>query len=76
MAELHIRSSKFSLGIGIGLILVGVVVNIFATIHHIRLIADLKRGADSFARPSREAMAIAILFALIGAAMVVYMAVL
>lgn len=56
--------------------MVGVVVNIFATIHHIRLIADLKRGADSFARPSREAMAIAILFALIGAAMVVYMAVL
>jgi putative membrane protein len=72
-AELHIRSSRFSTGIGVVLILIGVVVNITSVISHIRLIRDLKRGVDSFARPSYQAIAVAVLFAIIGAAMVVYM---
>jgi putative membrane protein len=73
--ELHIRPSRFSTSVGVLLILIGVVVNITSVISHIRMIGDLKRGADTFARPSYQAIAVAVLFAIIGAAMVVYMCV-
>jgi len=73
--QLHIRSSAFSTGVGIGLIMFGVIANIIATIHHVRLVGALKRGAESFAGPSYEAVAIAVVLAIVGAAMVVYLGV-
>ena len=74
-SELHIRSSRFSTGVGVALILIGVIVNIASMVRHVRLVRELKRGADTFAQPSYEAIALSVVFAIIGAAMVVYMCV-
>jgi putative membrane protein len=74
--NLPVRSSAFSTAAGVVLILIGVIVDLVAAVRHVRLIADLKRGADSFARPSREAIAVAAILAIVGVAMVIYMCVL
>src|SRR5271166_3047504 len=50
--NLPLRSSAFSTATGIVLILIGVTVNLASIVRHMRLIADLQRGADTFARPS------------------------
>jgi putative membrane protein len=74
--NLPVRSSSFSTAAGVALIMIGVIVNLAAAIRHVRLIADLKRGSDSFARPSREAIAVAAILSVVGVAMVIYMSVL
>jgi putative membrane protein len=74
--NLPIKSSAFSTAAGVALILIGVIVNLASAIRHVRLIADLKRGADTFAQPSREAVGVAIILAIVGLAMVIYMSVL
>jgi len=74
-SELHIRSSRFSTSVGVALILIGVIVNIASMVRHVRLVRELKRGTDTFAQPSYEAIALSVVFAIIGAAMVVYMCV-
>jgi putative membrane protein len=71
--DLNIKSSAFSTGIGTALILIGVVTNIASAIRHVHLIDEIKRGSDTIARPSYSAIAVAVVLALIGAAMVVYM---
>jgi putative membrane protein len=71
--DFHIRSSGFSTSTGTALILIGVVMNIVSAIRHVRLIDQLRRGSDTIARPSYEAIAVAVVLALIGAAMVIYM---
>ena len=71
--DLHIRSSGFSTGTGTALILIGVVMNVVSAVRHVQLIDELKRGADTIARPSYAAIAVAVVLAVIGAAMVVYM---
>jgi putative membrane protein len=73
--DLHIRSSGFSTGAGTALILVGVIMNLVSAARHIRLIDELKRGAETIARPSYAAIAVAIILALVGGAMVIYMVV-
>jgi putative membrane protein len=73
--DLHVRSSGFSIGTGTALILIGVVMNIASAVRHVQLIGELKRGADTIARPSYAAIAVAVVLALIGAAMVIYMGV-
>jgi putative membrane protein len=71
--DLHLRASAFSTSIGTTLILIGVVTNITSAIRHVRVIDEIRRGADTIARPSYSAIAVAVVLALIGAAMVVYM---
>jgi len=71
--EIHIRSSTFSTVAGTALILIGVVMNIASAVRHVQFINDLKRGAESVARPSYAAIAVAVVLAIIGAAMVVSM---
>jgi len=71
--ELHFRSSAFSTGTGTALILIGVVINIASAVHHVQFVNGLKRGAESIARPSYGAIAVAVVLAIIGAAMVVSM---
>jgi putative membrane protein len=67
------QSYGWSLWFGTALIAVGVIVNIFAGWHHLRLVRDLDRGATSHSRPSAQAVAIAFFLALIGLAMAVYL---
>jgi putative membrane protein len=73
--DLHIRSSGFSTGAGTALILVGVIMNLVSAARHIQLVNELKRGAETIARPSYAAIAVAIILALVGGAMVIYMVV-
>jgi putative membrane protein len=73
--DFHIRSSGFSMGTGTALILIGVVMNVASAIRHVQIIGELKRGAETIARPSYAAIGLAIVLAIMGAAMVVYMSV-
>ena len=71
--DFHIRSSGFSVGLGIALILIGVVTDVVSTVRHIQVVAKLKRGDSTIARPSYPAIAVALILAVLGAAIVVYM---
>ena len=68
------QTPHFSVWIGTSLVLIGVVVNLLAALHHVRLVRDLNRGVTSFDRPSRMAIAVAIVLAAVGIAMAVYLA--
>src|SRR5271165_7680692 len=59
-------SYGLSLWFGTALIAVGVIVNIFAGWHHLRLVRELDRGRTDHSRPSTQAVAIAFFLALVG----------
>jgi putative membrane protein len=70
----HLRSFEstgISLWIGTVLLLMGVFVNVAASIHHIGLIGKLNRGA-AIGRPSAVAIAVALILSVIGLALAVY----
>ena len=62
-----------SLWFGTALIVVGVIVNVFAGWHHIRLVRAFDRGEISPSRPSIQAVAVAFFLALVGLAMAIYL---
>jgi putative membrane protein len=68
-----IRTYGLSLWFGTALIALGVVVNVASAIHHVRLIQELKRGGTAFQRPSRTAIIVAVLLAVIGLVMAGYL---
>ena len=68
-----VRSYGFSLLAGTGLVLVGVIVNAFAAVHHIRLITSFNRGEPFAGSPSYVAVAVALLLALVGIAMMIFL---
>jgi hypothetical protein len=49
-------------------------VNLLAAWHHVRLVRDLNRGITSFDRPSKLAISVALVLAVVGIAMAVYLA--
>ena len=67
------QSYGLSLWFGTVLIAVGVIVNIFAGGHHLRLVRQLDHGEREYSRPSRQAVAIAFFLALVGLAMAIYL---
>jgi putative membrane protein len=60
-----------SIWFGTALIAAGVLIDIFASWHHVRLVRQLNRGETGFTRPSRGA--IAAFLALVGVAMAIYL---
>ncbi len=66
------ESTGLSLWIGTALLLVGVGVNVAASIHHVSLIGKLNRG-ETIGRPSRVAIAVALTLAVLGLALAVYL---
>src|SRR4029077_19875862 len=62
-----------SLCFGTALIAVGVIVNVFAGWHHLRLVRELDRGRTEDSRPSTEVVALAFFLALVGLAMAIYL---
>jgi putative membrane protein len=79
LGELHpmqngraVESTGFSLWSGTGLIAVGVIVNVFAGWHHLRMVRALDAGDKAYPRPSM-AVAIAFLLGLVGLAMAIYL---
>jgi uncharacterized protein (DUF302 family)/uncharacterized membrane protein YidH (DUF202 family) len=70
---LSAQSYGLSLWFGTVLIAVGVIVNVFAGWHHLRLVRELDRGRTEHSHPSTQAVAIAFFLALIGLAMAIYL---
>ena len=58
---------------GTTLILLGVIVNVLSARHHVRLVQDLRQGGSSFNRPSSLAIAVALILAVVGLAMAIYL---
>jgi putative membrane protein len=68
-----IRTYGLSLWFGTALIALGVVINVASAIHHVRLIQELNRGGAAFQRPSRTAIIVAVVLAVIGLVMAGYL---
>ncbi len=67
-----LQSTGVSLFIGTTLLLIGVAVNVAASLHHVALIGKLNRG-DAIGRPSSVAIAVALTLAALGLALAVYL---
>ena len=67
------QSYGLSLWFGTALIAIGVVVNLLAGYHHLRLVGRLDRGETSPPHPTAQAVAVAFLIALVGCAMAMYL---
>jgi putative membrane protein len=67
-----LQSTGVSLWIGTTLLLIGVAVNVAASLHHVALIGKLNRG-DAIGRPSVSAIAVALTLAALGLALAVYL---
>jgi putative membrane protein len=66
-------SYGLSLWFGTALIGFGVIVNVFAGWHHLRLVRDLDRGAPFQSRPTMQVAGVSFVLALVGLAMAVYL---
>jgi putative membrane protein len=67
-----LESTGASLWIGTALLLIGAVVNVSASIHHVRLIGRLNRG-DEIGQPSSGAIAVALVLAIFGLGLAAYL---
>ncbi len=71
--DLGVKSSGFSLWVGTGLILIGVLVNITASVKHYRVIEQLNRNEAAVGEHSMTAMLVAFALAALGLGMAVYL---
>jgi hypothetical protein len=69
-------SAVVSLWFGTALVILGAIVNLAAALQHLRAVRRLNRGDAQFGRPSVMGVAVALLLATLGAAMVGYLVVL
>lgn len=58
---------------GTALIATGVVLDLFACWHHVKMVSQLNRGAAEFTKSSTGAIALAIFLAIVGVAMAIYL---
>jgi uncharacterized protein (DUF302 family) len=70
---LPLQSYGVSVWFGTALIVVGIAVNLTSAQRHIRLVRELERGGSAFSRPSSLAVSIAVILAVIGTAMAIYL---
>ena len=68
-----IQSFRGSLWFGTALVLMGVLVNLSAAIHHVRLVRELRQGTWDAGHPSRSGAIAAIALALAGLAVTAYL---
>lgn len=68
-----VTASGFSLPVGTALVLIGVGVTVSASVHHVRLIGRINKGAEVGARPSVLALVVALLLSAAGLAMAAYL---
>jgi uncharacterized protein (DUF302 family)/uncharacterized membrane protein YidH (DUF202 family) len=75
MGQANVQTRPYgpSFWFGTALILLGVVVNLVCAWTHVRLIQELNRGGSAFNRPSFLALAVAVVLALLGLAMAIYL---
>ncbi len=72
-SHIPIHSTGISVYSGVALVAVGVIVIISATLHHIATVRALREGTWIAGRVSTNAVVLAILLAVIGAAMAFYL---
>lgn len=72
-ASAHGSPYGISFWFGTGLIVLGVIVNLLCARHHIHLVRSLNRGDAEITRPSRLALTLAILLAVLGLGMAVFL---
>ena len=65
--------NRFSLWSGTALIAVGVAMNLLSIRRHLRLVGELNRGQFADRRPSQQAVFLALLLAVVGVAMGLYL---
>jgi uncharacterized protein (DUF302 family)/uncharacterized membrane protein YidH (DUF202 family) len=65
--------SALSLPLGVGLVLLGVMLNIVASLHHVRYIHALNEGSLTVGRPSRLAIGLALILAAAGLTLAFYL---
>jgi putative membrane protein len=70
---LSLHSARFTLWVGTALILIGVLVNLFSALQHIRFVRAVKSGTEVVDRPVTMAVAIALILAVTGVAMTIYL---
>jgi putative membrane protein len=68
-----LKSLRWSATAGTALIVLGVLIQIFSSIHYRRLINNLNAGRADFDKPSTLASGVAALVAVFGAAMAIYL---
>ncbi|MEO8096790.1 MAG: DUF202 domain-containing protein [Acidobacteriota bacterium] len=68
-----IRSTGFSLWIGTALVMAGVIVNTLSAVEYIRSIGQLKQARYVVGRVSTTGVALAVVLALVGMAMAIYL---
>jgi putative membrane protein len=70
-----VKSSRqgLSLWFGTAMIVMGVATNCFSTWHYVRLIKQLNRGDTSFTKPSVPTMVTALVLAVVGLALAIYL---
>jgi putative membrane protein len=68
-----VKSYGFSVWVGTAMVLAGVFVNLTSALRHTRIISGLNRGDDVIGRPSYTAVAVAVMLALVGVAMVAFL---
>ena len=71
--NLPLRGYGLSFWFGTVLIVLGIVVNIVSAWNHLRLVQELNRGGLGFNRPSRLAVGVALVLAIVGAMMAIYL---
>lgn len=69
----QVQSSQLSVPLGTALLVSGVLVNIFASVRHVRTVRALRTGAPVGNKPSTMAIVVALGLAAAGLAMAVYL---
>ncbi len=72
-ANVQARPYGPSFWFGTALIVLGVIVNLVCAWSHIRLVQELNRGGSAFKRPSFLAIGVAVILAVLGLAMAIYL---
>ncbi len=68
-----VQSTGLSLYAGVGLVLLGVIVNAGAVTHHVQTVRELRTGTWVAGRVSRNGIALAAVLGVVGVAMAVYL---
>jgi putative membrane protein len=69
----HLKSYGFSLWVGTAMVMVGVFMNVVSAARHVQVIRALNRGDHAVGKPSYTAVGVAVLLALVGTAMVIFL---
>jgi len=68
-----VKSYGFSIWAGTAMVLLGVFISLTSALRHIQIVTRLNRGDEVVGRPSYTAVAVALMLAMVGVAMVAFL---